>query len=85
MKELRKSVDYNSRKQGTGTIQADKKPSPGTPKKASIGLGATLFHPSTIQGSSTPKQSSVTSSHQHNAGQFDVNKALHDAYETPIR
>ena len=47
-----------------------------------VEVGPSLFHPSTIQGSSTPKKNSFA---PHPDKSFDVNKALHDAYESPIR
>ena len=47
-----------------------------------VEVGPSLFHPSTIQGSSTPKKKSLVPQPDNS---FDVNKALHDAYEPPIR
>ena len=47
-----------------------------------VEAGPSLFHPSTIQGSSTPKKKSLVPQSDKS---FDVNAALYDVNESPIR
>ena len=76
VKELRRGQENSTH---NPIVQASEK------KSKALNLveaGPSLFHPFTIQGSSTPKKNSFA---PHPDKSFDVNKALHDAYESPIR
>ncbi len=74
VKELRKAKDK------TPDVQDDNETS--VAPLNILEFGPSLFDPSTIQGSSTPKKPNYALQPDRS---FDVNKALYDMYESPIR